>query len=272
MVVDSLKRPYRVTLPMVVLVLLVPFYLYIAEETRNRAVGVPELALDRAIPLQPAWALIYGALYLFLIVLPVFAVRQDEQIRRTVLSYLMVWVTAYVCFFFYPTIAPRPETVAGEGFMVWGLRSLYGADPPFNCFPSLHVAHSFVSALTCYRVHRGVGVVAMVCAALVGVSTLYTRQHYVLDVVAGILLAFLAYWIFLRNYSRQAVPEPERRLAPVLALCLFALILLAVAGFWAVYELGQSNGVSAEIVSSICARSARALGCVVLDKRLHAYE
>src|SRR5688572_15323199 len=101
MVMDSLKRPYRVTLPMVVLVLLVPFYLYIAEETRNRAMPVPELALDRVLPVQPAWAIVYGALYLFLIVLPLFVVRQDEQIRRTVLAYLMVWVTAYVCFLFY---------------------------------------------------------------------------------------------------------------------------------------------------------------------------
>ena len=236
MVGESLKRPYRVTLPMVVLVLLVPFYLYIAEETRNRAMPVPELALDRAMTVQPAWAIVYGALYLFLIVLPVFVVRQDEQIRRTVLAYLMVWVTAYLCFLFYPTIAPRPATVAGEGFMVWGLRSLYGADPPYNCFPSLHVAHSFVSALTCYRVHRGVGIAAIISAALVGVSTLYTRQHYVLDVLAGILLASVACLIFLRTYPRQAIPELERRLAPVLALCLFALILLGVAGFWAVYQ------------------------------------
>lgn len=35
-----------------------------------------------------------------------------------------------------------------------GLRALYSPDPPYNCFTSLHVAHSFVSALTSYRVHR----------------------------------------------------------------------------------------------------------------------
>ena len=213
----SLNRPYRVTFPMVVLVSLVPFYIFIAQLMPGRTLHVPELALDRVVPLQPAWALVYGSLYLFLILLPVFVVRQEEQIRRTVLAYLMVWIAAYVCFLAYPTQAPRPAEALGEGFAVWGLRFLYRADPPYNCFPSLHVAHSFVSALTCYRVHRGLGIAAAFCASLVGVSTLYTKQHYVLDVLAGIFLACVAYVVFLRNYPRAEVPELERRLAPVLA-------------------------------------------------------
>ncbi len=81
-------------------------------------------------PLVPSWALAYGALYLFLILLPVFIVRRDELIRRTVYAYLLVWITAYIFFFVvYPTAAPRPSLVSGEGFAVWGLRALYSSDP-----------------------------------------------------------------------------------------------------------------------------------------------
>ncbi len=236
MVAQSLTRPYRVTLPRVVLVLLVPFYIFIPELTRGRTLHVPELALDRVVPLRSTWALIYGSLYLFVIVLPVFVVRQDEQIRRTVLAYLIVWITAYVCFLVYPTVAPRPAKVIGEGFGVWGLRFLYSADPPYNCFPSIHVAHSFVSALTCYRVHRGVGIAAGFCAALIGVSTLYTKQHYVLDVIAGIVLAGVAYLVFLRKYPGEESPELDRRVAPVLAVGIIGIIGLAVACSWVVYR------------------------------------
>ncbi|HEY0512669.1 MAG TPA: phosphatase PAP2 family protein [Thermoanaerobaculia bacterium] len=222
---------------MVVLVSLVPFYIFIAELARERTLHVPELALDRAIPLQPAWALAYGPLYLFLILLPVFVVRQDEQIRRTVLAYLTVWMVAYVCFLLYPTTASRPDKVIGEGFAVWGLRFLYSSDPPYNCFPSLHVAHSCVSALTCYRVHRGVGIAAALGAVLVGVSTLYTKQHYVADVIAGVFLACLACAVFLRNYPREAIPELDRRLAPFLALVTIGIVVLMSACFWAVHRL-----------------------------------
>src|SRR5207247_2452538 len=119
MVVQSLTRPYPVSIPMVLLISLVPFYIFIGALMPGRTLHVPELALDRVVPLQPTWALIYGALYLFLIVLPVFVVHQEEQIRRTVLAYLMVWIAAYVCFLVYPTIAPRPAKVIGKGFAVW---------------------------------------------------------------------------------------------------------------------------------------------------------
>jgi membrane-associated phospholipid phosphatase len=194
--------------------------------------------LDRLVPLKPGWALIYGSLYLFLILLPVFVVRQHDHIRRTVLAYLTVWIAAYIFFLVYPTRAPRPSSVPGDGFMAWGLRFLYQADPPYNCFPSLHVAHSFVSALTCYRVHRGVGITAVVCAALVGLSTLFTKQHYVLDVIAGVFLACVAFAIFLRHDRLNEVPESDRLVAPALALIVVGIVGLVFTCYLVAYALG----------------------------------
>jgi membrane-associated phospholipid phosphatase len=223
---------------MVLLVSMVPFYIFIGDVLMpGRTLHVPELALDRAVPLQPAWALVYGALYLFLIMLPVFVIRQEEQIRRTVLAYLMVWMTAYVCFLLYPTMASRPGKVIGEGFAVWGLRFLYQSDPPYNCFPSLHVAHSFVSALACWRVHRGVGIAATLCASLVGLSTLFTKQHYILDVIAGILLAAIAYVVFLRSDPVHEVPELDRRVAPLLGVVIIAIIAVGFGCYWVAYRM-----------------------------------
>lgn len=221
---------------MVLLVALVPFYLVIAG--RRGVAHTPELVLDRLLPLSPTWALVYGALYAFLIGLPVLVIQQEELIRRTVWAYLLVWIVAYVFFLLYPTAAPRPDTVPGNGFAVWGLRFLYDADPPYNCFPSIHVAHSFVSAFACLRVHRRLGIIAVVCASLVALSTLFTKQHYVADLVAGILLAVVAYGLFLRSHSREDVPVPHRRVAPALALCLCGVVSFGVACFWVAYQLG----------------------------------
>jgi len=238
LVTDSLTRPYRVSIAMVLLLALVPFYIFIGESAPYRTLHVLELGVDRAFPLQPAWALVYGSLYLFLILLPVFVVREEALIRRTVYAYLTIWLTAYVCFLLYPTVAPRPAQVFAGGFAGWGLRFLYSADPPYNCFPSLHVAHSFVSALSCARVHRGVGIAASACAALVGLSTLFTKQHYVLDVLAGVLLACIAALLFLRGGTRAETSELDRRAAPLLAASLLAAIAVAVACGWIVYGLG----------------------------------
>ncbi len=236
LVVESLTRPYHVTIPMVLLVSLVPLYLFIPELATG-PIHVPEIALDRLVPLQPAWAVVYGAVYLFLIILPVLVVRQREHIRSTVSAYLTVWLTAYVCFLVYPTVAPRGEEVHGEGFAVWSLQALYSSDPPYNCFPSIHVAHSFVSAITTRRVHRGVGIAAVFCASLVGISTLMTKQHYVVDVIAEIFLALVACALFLRNDAGTEIPELDRRLAPVFAIGTIGIAGLGILAFWVLYQL-----------------------------------
>jgi membrane-associated phospholipid phosphatase len=215
-------------------VALVPFYIVIAELIPGRILHAPELALDRWLPLMPGWALVYGSLYLFLIVLPVLIVRDEDLIHRTVRAYLMVWLVAFAVFLGWPTVAPRPPMVGGGGFLTASLRFLYGADPPYNCFPSLHVAHSFVSAMATLRVHRRLGLVATVAASLVGFSTLFTKQHYVLDVVTGVLLALVAAWIFLRG--ARPVSDLERRVAPTLAAALLTGIGVLVAGAWVVYR------------------------------------
>ena len=237
MIAESFRRPYKVTLPMVLLVGMVPFYIFIAAHVKGRPVHVPEIALDRMLPVRAEWALVYGALYLFLIILPVFAVRDQEHLRRTVAAYLLCWLTAYAIFLAWPTVASRPPVVEGDGFVPWALRALYSFDPPYNCFPSLHVAHSFVSALTLYRLHRGLGQVGMVAAALVAISTLFTKQHYVLDVIGGAAMALAGYWLFLRSYSRDRVPELDRRMAVPMALLSVVVVAFTFTGYVAVYLL-----------------------------------
>jgi membrane-associated phospholipid phosphatase len=237
MAVRSFTRPYRVTLGMIALICMVPVYVFIGHGVAAGALSAPAIALDDLLPLHPSWALVYGALYLFLIVLPVLVVREQEHIRRTFRAYLIVWITAYICFLVYPTFAPRPIQLTGKGFATWGLRFLYDADPPYNCFPSLHVAHSFVSAFTCYIVNRRVGIIATIAASLVALSTLYTKQHYVLDVVAGLALACIAYAVFLRSYPRELTPARDRHLAPALTVGVLGISAIVVACSWIAYAV-----------------------------------
>ncbi len=231
-IVDRLRQPYPNTVPAILLALIIPGYHVIVAINRGRTVFMPELALDRAIPVQPLWMLAYGSVWIFAF-LPVFVVRQPELTRRAMLAALTVIGVAYVAFLVYPTVLPRSDTV-GEGFFATSLEVNYSLDPPYNCFPSLHVAWAFVAALTCYRVHRGVGLVALVWAATIGVSTLYTKQHYVVDVIAGIAIAYAAYLLFLRGYPRESIAETDRRLAPKRALRAVWLYSAIVGFLWAV--------------------------------------
>ena len=218
-------------------VTLAPMYFIIAVLTRGRETYAPALAVDAAFPLRPAWMLVYGSLYVFVVLLPVLVIRQRELFRRALQAYVMVMLVAYVGFLVYPTAAPRPAQVPGGGFAAWSLRLAYALDPPYNCFPSLHVAYAFVSALACSRVHPGVGAVATLFAGLIGISTLYTKQHYVADVIAGALAAFVAYLFFLRSYPREAVSDANRCAAPMRAFAALAIFGIMIAGLWMAYHI-----------------------------------
>jgi len=188
--------PLTNTVLLLVFAALVLSYFAMAAVTPGRLLFVPELALDRAVPLRPAWTPVYLSLWVFSF-LPLFVVRDVEHRRRTILAYIATVITAYAGFLIFPTSAPRPVVVPGDGIFEWCLRTLYALDPPYNCFPSLHVAYSFLAALSAYRGHRGFGVVAISWAVLVGISTLFIKQHYAADVVAGAAMAAAAYAIFL---------------------------------------------------------------------------
>ena len=234
---EVFARPQPVTLSMVALLALVPCYIFIGQHLiPGRTVHVPEVYLDRLIPLAPSWAPIYGSLFL-LVILPVFVVHQQDHVARTVNAYLAIWLVACVIFIAYPTATPRPAQVPGEGFFAWLLRGIYSADVKYNCFPSLHVAQSYLSALACHRVNRGVGIAAGAWATLVALSTLFTKQHYVLDVVSGALLAYAAHATFLRGFPREAVPALDRRIAPLLAAAAAGVYAVILAGFVLAYAI-----------------------------------
>jgi len=219
---------------------LLPVYFFIGALLPGRTVHAPAFALDELVPLVPAWVLVYGSMYVF-VLLPLLVIRDRELFRRALQSYVLVLLVAYAGFIAYPTITPRPATVAGEGFAAWALRLTYSLDTPYNCFPCLHVAHSFVSALSAYRVHRRVGLVAALWAALIGVSTLFTKQHYVVDVIGGTAMAAAAYGLFLRRFPRQLVADRDRRRAPRRALLVVAIYAIFVAGMWVLYQTGASG-------------------------------
>jgi membrane-associated phospholipid phosphatase len=90
-------------------------------------------------------------------------------------------------------------------------------------------------------VHQRIGILATLCAVFVALSTLFIKQHYVLDVVAGMILAWAAYAAFLRTYPRERIPDVDRRLAPTFALGVMGLVSIALACMWVAYELSGAG-------------------------------
>jgi membrane-associated phospholipid phosphatase len=220
--------------------LILPGYHFISMINRGRPLNAPALSIDRAIEAEPAWMIVYGSVFLFAF-LPVFVVRGAELTRRVLWSYIAVELLAFAGFLLYPTALPRP-TFVESGFFAWTLQGIYDVDPPRNCFPSLHVAWAFVAASSCYRVHRGVGVAAMAWATLIGISTLFTKQHYFVDVIGGVVIAGAAYAFLLRGHNRANVPAEAVRLAPRRALYAVGIYVAIVAVVGLAYRISLASG------------------------------
>lgn len=164
-------------------------------------------ALDRMVPLVPGWMYIYFGCYLFWVVnyIMVARIHRDDpsEFYRFVTTDMMSRIVCGIFFFLLPTTNIRPE-VTGDTFADMMLRFLYAIDQPANLFPSIHCLVSWM----CYIGIRGNKRVpawyrgfSCIFALLVVISTQTTKQHYLVDAVAGILIAEI---LFALNKRIQA--------------------------------------------------------------------
>lgn len=148
-------------------------------------------ALDRAIPLVPWTVCIYFGCYAFWALHYCLCAAVPTRARR---FFTADFIAKGVCFVFFvglPTTMARP---AVQGLNVWEslVRALYILDAPVNLFPSIHCLNSWLcwaSARDIPAFSRGYKAFALCAAVAVCVSTLTLRQHVLLDVAGGILLA-----------------------------------------------------------------------------------
>jgi membrane-associated phospholipid phosphatase len=152
-------------------------------------------SLDQAVPLVPGWMYIYFGCFLFWTVNYIMVARinrnDPDMFYRFVAADMISRLVCGIIFMVFPTTNVRPE-VTGTGFSVFLLQFLYGLDQPTNLFPSIHCLVSWF----CYTGIRGRKEVpawyrafSCIFALLVVLSTQFTKQHYIADAIAGVLLA-----------------------------------------------------------------------------------
>ena len=88
----------------------------------------------------------------------------------------------------------RPYRVYGSDIFARIVRQLYSTDTATNVCPSIHCQSSGCMALAfsqsrLAKGRPGLKVLAWVWAALICASTVFTKQHSILDVVCGLALA-----------------------------------------------------------------------------------
>jgi membrane-associated phospholipid phosphatase len=182
---------------------------------------LPLTWIDEAIPFWPATGLVYAAIYFFLV--GTFVVLRDlSVVSRFLYACLFTQIVAAACFVLWPTVYPRELyeiPLHASRFDAAIVELVRGMDTPANCLPSLHVSTVVLCAGALLADRRSfAGVLTAVPLAL---STLTFKQHYVADVIAGLALGLVAYFVFFRwrefglrpgagSYTTHARPEGIR--------------------------------------------------------------
>ena len=181
-----------------------------------------ETGVDRRFPFVPEFLVIYFGCYVFWAVNYILIARQD---RRSVYQFFTGgFISRCIClvlFLAFPTTNTRP-VITGGGLWNQAALWLYSIDAADNLFPSIHCLVSWF----CYLGIRGRKEIprwyqrmSMVIAVLVFASTLLTKQHVIVDVAGGILLAESCFFIgrktdLYRIYERfgSRIEQKIRRL------------------------------------------------------------
>jgi len=145
--------------------------------------------LDDSIPLIAAFSvpyltflpLIAGLAVLFFLKAP------DRLFKSLMVSGILATLASYLIFTLFPTSIERPDILGSDIFSDL-VRFIYSHDRPYNLFPSGHTFNTVIFALHLIKWKPKLALLTGAVSFLIILSTLLIKQHYLPDVVGGIIL------------------------------------------------------------------------------------
>lgn len=200
-------------------------YLHLLKDPVYPATVMPFISLDRLIGFQPLALPLYISLWIYVSLPPALLAT-----RRELYGYGMVMagtcLAGLIVFYFWPTVVPAAHI---DWAQYPGVDFLKRMDASGNACPSLHVATAVFSGIWLHHLLRRFGAPPWILifnwAWGIGIvySTLATRQHVAVDVLAGLVLGVLAAWLSLRNRVDAVVigkvDHPSVRSKPNTGIC-----------------------------------------------------
>lgn len=181
----------------------VPFNFLVYQGGRFIATGLPHIdvtsPLDVYIPVLPWTVFIYwGIAVPFWIINHCLCAYYDKyDSHRFIMSHYIGHAVCFLVFVLFPTTMQHPE-LAGSTLSDRLLILVYQNDSPDNLLPSIHCFSSWLCWIGTRknpRIPRWYQCASLMISIAICLSTLTVKQHVIVDVFAGIMLAELSYYI-----------------------------------------------------------------------------
>ncbi len=153
--------------------------------------------LDEATPFVPNAAIIYFSGFV-LGNMAYLLLGWSDRFPHIAIGYGAQFLVSISLYMLYPCQMDRHENIAPSTVSGYLLATFQRLSKPFNAFPSMHVSYSLFSALVVSSSYSwGAGLAMIAGAILVALSALLTRQHHMVDVLAGAALGAGAFLLVL---------------------------------------------------------------------------
>jgi membrane-associated phospholipid phosphatase len=174
----------------VILFLTVLGYAFTQKQTSN--LHNLETNIDTKIPFESIFVIFYIAYYPFVTIILFLYWNDEKNFKAMSSSIILIAAVSLVIYQLFQTKTDRPSlhpTTMCDSLVYY----LYSLDDPVNGFPSLHVSLTTISTIFVYEQSKHLFKFVLPIAILIIISTLFIKQHYVIDVMGGIFLAFAAF-------------------------------------------------------------------------------
>ncbi len=175
-------------------------YFYLLKNPIHPSTVMPTIWLDHLVGFAPQTVFVYVSLWLY-VSLPPALLSTKRELYAYGASIAATCIAALLIFCFWPTSVPASGIDWSKYPDVDFLKNM---DASGNACPSLHVVTAVFSGIWLHRLLRGFGSPLWLltlnwawCMAIV-YSTLATRQHVAVDVLAGLALGMSSAYLSLR--------------------------------------------------------------------------
>ena len=182
--------------------------IYIPTSERVSGGIEPRLPID-IFPIRAIWVIPYVscyALWLFSVIWIILN-TEDRVFRSFLAACIFTFTFGALIFIFFPTYVPA-ASLPGTDLFTTLLRMLHEKWGRYDAFPSGHIYITTLLVLFFCRWYPRLKLGWILILVVVSLSTLFTGQHYIADVLGGYAVAFSGYQFGL--WWAGFVPTPKR--------------------------------------------------------------
>lgn len=160
--------------------------------------------LDDVIPFCELFAIPYFLWFLYVFASLVFLFLQSKHMSdfyRCSAVLMLGMTTCLIIYTLFPNAQPlRPETFPRDNWLTNIIAGLYKGDTPTNVCPSIHVYNSIaihvaLAQSNALQNKKGWKTASLILCILICLSTMFLKQHSIIDVVCAVLLYIFYYMI-----------------------------------------------------------------------------